>query len=195
MSADSHGALGARLLQQARELQTSAMERRRDAARKLAVYRQALEHFRAAATLAPGSSQTHRFCGLVLSELGELDAACASFAQAYRLAPTNADVAAEYASSLQSSGNTAGAAAVYEDALRQHPAHAGLHAGLALTLLGTGDFARGWDEYEWRLKLPLAGMERPFPFARWQGEPLAGRTLLVYTEQGVATRSCSLVLR
>src|SRR5688500_20232629 len=133
MTADSHGELGARLLQQARELQTSAMERRRDrSAQALPVYRQALEHFRAAATLAPGSSQTHRFCALVLSELGELDAACASFAQAYRLARTNADVAAEYASSLQSAGNTAAAVAIYEDALRQHPAHAGLPAGFAL---------------------------------------------------------------
>jgi tetratricopeptide (TPR) repeat protein len=186
LSPDRHGELGVRLLQQARELQTTAMARRRDrSAQALPVYRQALEHFRAAATLAPGSSQTHRFCGLTLTELGELEAACASFAQAYRLAPSNADLAAEYASSLQSTGNTAGAVTLYEDALRQHPAHAGLHAGFALTLLGAGDFARGWDEYEWRLKVPQAGIERPFPFARWQGEPLGGRTLLVYTEQGV----------
>jgi hypothetical protein len=186
MSADSHGELGARLLQRARELQTVAMEHRRDRSPEaVPLYRQALEHFQAAATLAPSSSQTHRFCGITLLELGELDAARASFAKAYRLAPTNADLAAEYASSLQSTGNTADAATVYQDALRRHPGHAGLHAGFALTLLGGGDFARGWDEYEWRLKVPQALIERPIPFARWQGEPLEGRVLLVYTEQGV----------
>src|SRR2546423_1312811 len=55
----------------------------------------------------------------------------------------------------------------------------------ALRLLGGGVCARGWDGYEWRLNRPHAAIERPFPFPRWRGEPLGGRTLLVYTEQGV----------
>jgi tetratricopeptide (TPR) repeat protein len=186
MSADSHGRLGAQLLAEARALQTAAMSRRRDSsAEALPLYRKALAHFRAAAAAAPENSHAHRFCGVVLTELGELEAARESFAQAYRLAPADADVAAEYASSLQASADIAGALEVYERALREHPAHAGLHAAFALTLLGSGELARGWDEYEWRLQVPQAAIERPFPFPRWQGEPLAGRTLLVYTEQGV----------
>jgi hypothetical protein len=186
MSVDSHGRAGAQLLEQARALQTSAMSRRRDSsAEALPLYRQALEEFRAAAALAPQNSHAHRFCGAVLTELGELEAARDSFAQAHRAAPADPQVAAEYAASLQSTGDSASAARVYESTLREHPAHAGLHAAYALTLLGGGDFARGWDEYEWRLKVPQAGIERPFPFPRWQGEPLGARTLLVYTEQGV----------
>lgn len=185
-SADSRGRLGALLLEKARELQTSAMARRRDrSADALPYYREALEHFRAAARLAPQNSQAHRFCGVALRELGELDGACTSFAEAYRLDPRDPAIAADCASSLQSTGDTARAIEVYESALQRHPAHAELHAGFALTLLGAGQLAHGWEEYEWRLKLPQAGIERPFPFPRWQGEPLSGRTLLVYTEQGV----------
>src|SRR2546430_5482972 len=186
MSADSHGRAGAQLLEQARALQTSAMSRRRDcSAEALPLYRQALEEFHAAAGLAPQNRYAHRFCGAGLTELGALEAARDSFAHAYRVATSDPEAAAEYASSLQSTGDSAGAARVFESALREHPAHAGLHAAYALTLLGGGDFARGWDEYEWRLKLPQAGIERPFPFPRWQGDALGGRTLLVYTEQGV----------
>ncbi|WDD94425.1 ADP-heptose--LPS heptosyltransferase [Burkholderia sp. FERM BP-3421] len=59
------------------------------------------------------------------------------------------------------------------------------HAELALR---AGDFARGWCDYEARLALPgeapparaaLAAVS-----AYWRGEPLAGRTLVVFAEQG-----------
>lgn len=56
---------------------------------------------------------------------------------------------------------------------------------LALALLVTGQFAAGWGAYEarWRwdeFDFPDRGFAQP----RWQGEPLAGRAVLVYAEQG-----------
>jgi hypothetical protein len=47
-----------------------------------------------------------------------------------------------------------------------------------------GDFARGWPEYEWRLKQKKRRRHH-FPFPWWNGESLAGKTLLVYAEQGI----------
>jgi len=47
-----------------------------------------------------------------------------------------------------------------------------------------GNFSEGWPEYEWR----WAGnglSYRPFPQPVWEGEPLGGKTILVYSEQGV----------
>ena len=47
-----------------------------------------------------------------------------------------------------------------------------------------GDFGEGWDEYEWRLR----STERKgpkFPEIPWQGENLAGKTLIVEMEQGM----------
>lgn len=56
---------------------------------------------------------------------------------------------------------------------------------LALALLLAGHFEEGWQAYEsrWRwdgFEFPARG----FPQPRWQGEPLEGRSILVYAEQG-----------
>jgi len=64
--------------------------------------------------------------------------------------------------------------------------------GLALR----GDFARGWPEYEWRWRCrgrgrPLA----PLPQPRWQGDDLAGRTILLHSEQGLGDSLQSSAMR
>jgi ADP-heptose:LPS heptosyltransferase len=47
-----------------------------------------------------------------------------------------------------------------------------------------GDFEHGWPEYEWRWRRPKSPPRR-LPQPRWDGAPLAGKTLLVYMEQGL----------
>ena len=152
-----------------------------------ALYDEALLHARQASALAPASAQAHRLGATLLREKGELEAAHEAFAEAYARAPDDPDIAADYASSLQSIEGAQSARRVYDEALAKHPGHAALHAGYALTLLGAADYARGWEEYEWRLKVPEARIARPFPFPfpTWTGEALAGRTLFLSSEQGL----------
>lgn len=184
--ADAHGRRGMQLLEQARAVQTGALGRRRRADVQAAtLYGEALEHFRAAARLNPASAQAARLAGVVLRELGDLEGARASFAQACRLAPDDPRAIADHAAVLTALNRAAEAIELLEAALRLHPENAPLHGELALALLGSGEFARGWDEYEWRFRLPDAGMSRPVPYPRWQGESLAGKTLLVTSEQGI----------
>jgi tetratricopeptide (TPR) repeat protein len=183
--ADAHGRAGMQWLQQARRLQTDAMARRKRVDVADRCYREALRCFTAATRLQPDRPQGHRARGSVLLELGELQAARESYADAHRLAPDDPALAAEHAGAVLSAGDATGAIAAYEAAIVRHPDHAPLHGGLALALLGSGEFARGWDEYEWRLRQPDAATQRGFPFPRWEGEPLAGRTLLVTSEQGI----------
>ena len=54
----------------------------------------------------------------------------------------------------------------------------------AISRLYTRDFQRAWRDYEARLK---TGEEptRVFPYARWNGEDLSDRTILVHSEQGI----------
>jgi len=71
-------------------------------------------------------------------------------------------------------------------ALAIRPSHAEAEWNLALIRLLAGDFVHGWQGYEsrWRMRdfpTPL----RPFPQPRWQGEPLAGRRILLHAEQGL----------
>jgi hypothetical protein len=60
------------------------------------------------------------------------------------------------------------------------------HWNRGLARLAAGDYARGWEGYEWRWRVAdLKLKERTFACPRWQGEPLAGRTILVHSEQGL----------
>jgi len=184
--AAAHGLLGAFLIEQARHAHALAAARRGAPEQPPAtLYREAVEHLARASVLAPAEAATLRNRGIALRELGELSLAHEAFAQAHRVAPQDPDIMADLAFSLQCAGDTQAAVALYERAIGSHPQGANAHAGLALSLLGAGDYARGWDEYEWRLRVPGSGIRREFPFPNWQGEDLAGRCLLVYSEQGI----------
>jgi tetratricopeptide (TPR) repeat protein len=57
---------------------------------------------------------------------------------------------------------------------------------LALCQLRHGKLGEGWPGFELRRrKETFVGRYRKFPFPEWQGEPLAGKTILVYPEQGL----------
>ena len=59
------------------------------------------------------------------------------------------------------------------------------HWNLSLALLGAGDFVQGWREYEWRWHWDrFPEPRRLLPLPLWRGEPLAGKRILVWTEQG-----------
>ena len=123
--------------------------------------------------------------GLALRELGELAPACEAFETAMRLQPDDARAQRELAASRQALGDIRRAIELYRGLIARDPADALAHAELGQALLAEGDFAAGWEEYEWRLKAPDAAAARAFPFPFWRGEPLAGRTLLVRSEQGI----------
>jgi hypothetical protein len=57
----------------------------------------------------------------------------------------------------------------------------GLNRAQLLLLLGRWE--EGWEEYEWRWKLPRR--KRQELAARWDGAPLGGRTLVLFSELGM----------
>jgi tetratricopeptide (TPR) repeat protein len=60
-----------------------------------------------------------------------------------------------------------------------------LHFHLGLLLLLRGDFSAGFHAFERRWDEALRSLYPPFTQPRWRGEPLAGRTLLLWGEQGM----------
>ena len=70
-------------------------------------------------------------------------------------------------------------------ALAADPSYADAHWHLADLHLLLGEYERGWEEFEWRWK--HEGFLTPGwdPSMRaWQGEPIEGKTVLLYPEQG-----------
>ena len=81
-------------------------------------------------------------------------------------------------------GEPEAAIASAERALAINPRLPGAHLGLAEALLVCGDFERGWDEYEWRFRVPGVPPVTPLTdLPEWDGAPLKGRLLLI-ADQG-----------
>src|SRR5262249_22484125 len=71
----------------------------------------------------------------------------------------------------------------YDRAIELKPEYPEAQKARALCLLLKGDFQAGWPGYEWRAQMGDLRFIHPAP--RWTGDPLAGRTLLIETEQGL----------
>ena len=75
---------------------------------------------------------------------------------------------------------------VMRQMLALEPENAKAHFLLGTCYLLGGDFEHGWPEYEWRWRMPeFGGLPNLAGIPRWQGEPLAGRGVLLFPEQGL----------
>jgi Flp pilus assembly protein TadD len=70
------------------------------------------------------------------------------------------------------------------EAIRLDPEHPAAHTNLGMCLLLKGDYLQGFREFEWRLQMDNFFRIEGFDAPRWQGEPLAGKTILLHGEQG-----------
>jgi tetratricopeptide (TPR) repeat protein len=126
----------------------------------------------------------HKSLGLVHLSRHEPQAALDRFERAVALAPDDSDGWLNAGIAAQELGRLDEALAAYERALKLKPDHPPARWRRALVRLAKGEFDRGWSDYEARLA-SVSHPWRRFPQPLWQGEPLAGKTLLVHGEQGL----------
>lgn len=70
-------------------------------------------------------------------------------------------------------------------ALSVDPQNARSRHALALVLLRQGRYSEAWPLYEERFEVAELGISRPaLPYPEWRGEPLSGKRLLIFPEQG-----------
>lgn len=143
---------------------------------------EALGAFDAVIALAPKLAEAHANKGIVLKRLGRLEEALAAYNQATALKPG-------FAAAHVNRGNVLVALERFEEGLAAFDraeaaaprlSDAKVYRGLVRLLLG--DFERGLADYEARARPDHAGQHHPWP--DWQGQDLAGKTLLVLAEQG-----------
>ncbi|MGI8840562.1 MAG: tetratricopeptide repeat protein [Caulobacteraceae bacterium] len=82
-------------------------------------------------------------------------------------------------------GESAEAVICAERALAINNNLPGAHFGLAEALLLRGELARGWEEYEWRFRMP--GVPSLMPkkdIPQWDGKPLKDGRLMLIADQG-----------
>ncbi len=152
--------------------------------RELKRREEALAAFDRALALSPEYTGTHNSRGNVLIELNRLDDGLAAYERALAIDPNYTFALVNRGSALRYLGRADEALESFERAIRLAPELADAHWNKALLQLSHGDFANGLPGYEWRWR---RGLEAPRGFTqpRWQGEDLAGKTILLHAEQGL----------
>lgn len=125
-----------------------------------------------------------RCLGLVHLLQHEPQAALERFERAAVLAPHDSESWLHAGIAAQELGRLDEALAAYERALELKPDHPPARWRRTIVRLTRGEFERGWSDYDARL-VSVSHPWRRFPQPLWQGEPLAGKTLLVHGEQGL----------
>jgi Flp pilus assembly protein TadD len=143
---------------------------------------EAEQHYRLAIELAPHQLQTRLNLGALLTALRRFDAAQAVYQAALALAPDSPALLSNLGMMLACAGREPEAEASYRQALALDPGHRKAAFNLAYLLLRQGRWDEGWTRLEARDW--IVALQRQLDLPRWQGEPLAGKAILVGIEAG-----------
>lgn len=128
-------------------------------------------------------ARAHVGLGAVLERLGRTDDAEAELRRALALDPGLRDSYLFLGELLRRKGRLSEAHAVYAAWLARDPNDADGRFGRGFLRLLEGDLTAGWPDYEFRGA--RRGPMDPALAPQWRGEDPAGKTLLLYGEQGI----------
>ena len=124
--------------------------------------------------------------GAAYLKIGRCQDAMRCLERALQLQPDNVDALVNVAAALVASGRADEAVLAYDKAIEVGADDPVIYHNRSHARLVLGDFARGWDDYEYRWLWKEFPTQRPsFTQPAWTGDDLKGRTLLVYSEQGL----------
>lgn len=148
-------------------------------------YEEALVLYDRLVEVSPGCAAGWNNRGTTLLEMCRYAEAASSFIRALEIIPNLHDARIALATSQQALGLVDEALSSCEMVLAAVPEHAEAHWNRSLLLLLKGEYREGWREYEWRWqKRGFTSPQRNFLQPRWNGEPAAGKTILIHAEQG-----------
>jgi len=136
-------------------------------------YRQSLEH-------NPDHVPAMINWGSVLMDQDRLKDANALFQRALKTNPGSIPAIKSKARVCRSTGNLGMSQQLFRKAIELSPDDADAHFGLGEALLLEGDYRSGFEEYEWRLRLPTSA-EKSYPEPIWNGESLDRKSILIRT--------------
>lgn len=144
----------------------------------------AARYSRRALRIVPVSAKGWSNLGMALAGLGRWSEALHAHRRAAALAPALPDILLNHGHTALMRGERRLARACAERTLRLAPGRGEARMNRALLRLAEGDIAGGWEDYAHRFAAGDA-VPRRFRIPEWQGEDLAGRSILVWGEQGL----------
>ncbi len=144
---------------------------------------EAITHYNRALSIDPRFVLGHFNLGNLYRDLDRLDEAIAAYGRALAIDPEHVEARVNQAVALKDQQRMPEALANYETLLARQPELAEARFNRALIRLAQGDLARGWDEYEWRMR--HKSEPQRFSVPRWTGTPPADKAILIHAEQGI----------
>jgi tetratricopeptide (TPR) repeat protein len=159
---------------------------RGNACMKLKLLTEAIASFDKAIGCKPDYVYAYVNRGNALNALGQLEEAVANYDYAIVLNPRHADTYVNRGNVLNNLNRPEAAIASFDQAISLQPNLVEAHWNKALALLVSGDLEHGLPLYEWRWKIAaFASGKKAVSQPCWRGdEPLTGKTILLYSEQG-----------
>lgn len=159
------------------------------ALRELNRENEAIEVLKAAIAIHPEAPALWNTLGTVLCNRGDAEGSIIFFDEALRLGPEFSKAWHNRAFAKSDMGDIHGAMADVEHALRRPDSktdEAIMRFARSTMLLAMGRIEEGWQDYEARFspELPEAPQFQ-IPGARWSGQDIKGKSLMICTEQGL----------
>jgi hypothetical protein len=140
--------------------------------------------YRQLVRLKPDDSETWNTLGILLGRKGQADEAVACFREVVRIDPQRAGAWNNLGAALAEMGRPDDALERFQDAIRLAPDAPEPRKSHAMIRLLKGEYEEGFVEFEWRWRCQ-GFTPRPCPQPPWDGSSLAGKTILLSTEQGL----------
>ena len=151
----------------------------------LSEHDQALVHYERCLSLEPTYVEARYNFGTLLQERGEFEAATFEFQTVLASQPGHAAAWTNLGNCLLGCGETSAALSCYNRTLALEPSETAAAWNAGIAHLTAGRFEEGWAGYERRFDVPGSTPRRDYPMPLWRGEPLEGKRILVYAEQGL----------
>lgn len=149
---------------------------------------EALATLNKAVKLNPESPEAHFYRANALNNLKQFDEALVAFDEVIKLDPQNIEALINKGNTLIDLRRIGEGLETLDLALAKDPERATIKFNQSLVRLLVGDFSTGWPLYENRWDCKDFASRRSFsnPSTQWTGtEPLAGKSILIYAEQGL----------
>lgn len=157
-----------------------------DSSRRAALTAESTAAFERALALDPGSAQVLYGFATLHSENGDHARAALLVEAALRLKPDWSDAWNNLGNHYEGLGRRADAVAAFDRALALNPRNMGAVVNRGLTQLALGHMSAGWEGYAHRFDDPRFPFSpRAWPWPAWRGEDLAGKSILLWSDQGI----------
>lgn len=142
--------------------------------------------FSRAVEINPEYAEALNGLAMALEKQGHPEEAAAAFERAIAAEPGFAEAHNNFGNLHHRQGKLDDAMAAFRRAIDINPDYAEAHRNLSHVLMLAGNLDQGWKEFQWRWRCrDFPSETRPFRQPPWSGEPVDGKKVLVWGEQGI----------